>query len=163
MKKLLLVTMLLSAFIANSQSFSGKGDQKFFIGANIQDNASGLNVGYDYGLGENFSIGINSTYAINVNNGVDKAFSDRFDLKARFNANLGNVINISENFDLYPGLSLSLKNFGGHFGMRYFFTNGFGIFSEFNAPLAKYNSDALTPSEKIHNQFAVNIGAIFNL
>lgn len=163
MKKLLLLAVLLSAFLANSQSFSGKGDQKFFIGGNIQDNASGLNVGYDYGLGENFSIGINSTYAINVNGGVEKAFAERFDLKARFNANLGNVIGISENFDVYPGLSLSLKNFGGHLGMRYFFTSGFGIFSEFNAPLAKYNSDDLTPSEKIHNQFAVNIGAIFNL
>lgn len=163
MKKLLLVAVLLSSFLANSQSFSGKGDQKFFIGGNIQDNASGLNVGYDYGLGENFSIGINSTYAINVNGGVEKAFAERFDLKARFNANLGNVINISENFDVYPGLSLSLKNFGGHLGMRYFFTSGFGIFSEFNTPLAKYNSDDLTPSEKIHNQFAVNIGTIFNL
>ena len=163
MKKLLLVALLFSAFLANSQSFTGKGDQKFFIAGNIQDNASGLNVGYDYGLGENFSIGVNSTYAINVNDSVDKDFSDRFDLKARFNANLGNVVNISENFDFYPGLSLSLKNFGGHFGMRYFFTNGFGIFTEFNTPLAKYNSDYLTPAEKIHNQFTVNIGTVFNL
>ncbi|MBQ0769833.1 MAG: hypothetical protein KBT58_11105 [Bizionia sp.] len=163
MKKLLLVAMLLSAFIANSQSFSGKGDQKFFIGANIQDNASGLNVGYDYGLGENFSIGVNSTYAINVNNGVDKAFSDRFDLKARFNANLGNVLNIDENFDLYPGLNLSLKNFGGHVGARYFFSEGFGIFTEATFPLAKYSDDKLDNGYYIHNQFAVNIGAVFNL
>ncbi|MDX1271607.1 DUF6646 family protein [Bizionia paragorgiae] len=163
MKKILLIALLFSAFIANSQSFTGKGDQKFFIGANLQNNASGLNIGYDYGLGENFSIGVNSTYALNVYNGVDKAFIERFDLKARFNANLGNVVNISENLDFYPGLSLSLKNFGGHFGMRYFFTSGFGIYSEFNTPLAKYDTDRLTPAEKIHNQFTVNIGAIFNL
>jgi len=56
-----------------------------------------------------------------------------------------------------------LKNFGGHLGMRYFFSDGFGIYSEFNVPLAKYNSDTLTPAEKIHNQFTVSFGATFNL
>ena len=90
-------------------------------------------------------------------------FEDRIDLKARFNANLGNVINISDNFDVYPGISLSLKNFGGHLGMRYFFSDGFGLFTEFGTTFAKYNSEALTPAEKINNQFNANIGAVFNL
>ena len=61
------------------------------------------------------------------------------------------------------GLNFGLKNFGGHLGMRYFFSDGFGIYSEFNVPLAKYNSDTLTPAEKIHNQFTVSFGATFNL
>jgi hypothetical protein len=61
---------------------------------------------------------------------------------------------------LYPGLNLSLKNFGGHVGARYFFTEGFGVFTEANFPLAKYDNDDLVD---IHNQFVFNIGAVFNL
>jgi hypothetical protein len=73
------------------------------------------------------------------------------------------VINIDENFDIYPGLNFGLKNFGGHLGMRYFFTSGFGLYSELNVPLAKYKSGKLSLAEELHNQFTVNFGAVFNL
>ena len=63
---------------------------------------------------------------------------------------------------MYPGLSLSTKNFGGHLGVRYFFTDGFGLYSEFNTTLAKYDNDISAP-EALHNQFTINIGAAFNL
>ena len=73
------------------------------------------------------------------------------------------MVNISDNFDIYPGLNLSLKNFGGHLGMRYFFTDGFGLYTEFNVPLAKYDTGILTPGEELFNQFTINIGASFSL
>ena len=149
----------------NSQAFSGSGDNKFQVGANFQNNSTGLNVSYDFGVGENISLGFSSTYALGIDevDVIDADFADRFDIRARFNANLGIVINVDDNFDVYPGLSFGLKNFGGHLGMRYFFSDGFGIFTEFNAPFAKYNTDVLTPAEKLHNQFTVNLGAVFNL
>ncbi|OBX23524.1 MULTISPECIES: DUF6646 family protein [Bizionia] len=177
MKKLLVVAAILTVSFANAQAFSGKGDQKFQVGANFQSHATGLNVSYDYGLGENISVGISSSYALGVSGDlqdgvkepitgitlVDKAgFDDRFDLKARFNANIGNVLKIDENFDLYPGLSFSMKNFGGHLGARYFFTTGFGIYTEAQFPIAKYK-DNLTPSQELNNQFSMNLGAVFNL
>lgn len=154
---------LLSVSLVSAQAFKGQGDQKFQVAANLQDNATGINISYDYGLGESFSVGFTSTYALGVNDLIDADFGDRFDLRARFNANLGNVIDIDENFDLYPGLNLSLKNFGGHVGARYFFDSGFGIFTEANFPLARYKKDNLAPADYIHNQFTVNIGASFNL
>lgn len=163
MKKLIVVLTLLSVAFVNAQAYQGKGDNKFQVGANFQDNATGLNVSYDFGIGENISLGLSSTYALGIEEELNADFGDRFDIKARFNANLGNVVNIDENFDIYPGLNFGLKNFGGHLGMRYFFTDGFGIYSELNTPLAKYNSDTLTPAEKIHNQFTVSFGATFNL
>jgi hypothetical protein len=163
MKNLIVVVTLLSVAFVNAQAFQGKGDNKFQVGANFQDNASGLNVSYDFGVGENISLGLSSTYALGIDDKLDADFGDRFDIKARFNANLGNVVNIDENFDIYPGLNFGLKNFGGHLGMRYFFSDGFGIFTELNTPIAKYNSDTLTPAEKIHNQFTINLGATFNL
>lgn len=162
MKKIILIITLFSTLASFGQAFSGKGDQKLSVGANLQDNATGISLSYDYGLGENISVGIFTAYALNTD--VDSAsFGDRYDIKARFNANLGNVLNISDNFDIYPGLSLGLKNFGGHLGARYFFTTGFGVFAEVGTTLAKYESDTLRLDQKIHNQFVGNIGAVFNL
>ncbi|EGV42164.1 hypothetical protein BZARG_413 [Bizionia argentinensis JUB59] len=176
MKKLLVIAAILTVSFANAQAFSGSGDQKFQVGANLQSNATGLNLSYDYGLGENISVGISSSYALGISNQlqngvkdefgikrIDKAgFDDRFDLKARFNANIGNVLKIDEKFDIYPGLSFSMKNFGGHVGARYFFTSGFGVYTEAQFPIATYKNN-LTPAQKLNNQFSVNLGATFNL
>lgn len=158
----LIIALLISTF-SFSQSFEGQGDMKFQVGANIQDGSTGLNLSFDYGVGENISLGVVSVYALGVDEDFNADFGDRFDIRGRFNANLGSVLNVDENFDFYPGLSLGLKNFGGHVGARYFFSEGFGIFTELAFPLAKYNTDDLTPAEEIHNQFQVVIGASFNL
>ncbi|MDY7394936.1 DUF6646 family protein [Aureibaculum sp. 2210JD6-5] len=163
MKKTILLLALLGTLYANAQAFYGKDDSKFQVGVNFQHNATSINVAYDYGLGENFSIGVTSSYALGVPEILDAKFDDRFDLKGRFNANIGSVLNIDENFDFYPGLNFSIKNFGGHAGARYFFSDGFGVFSEINFPIAKYNSGELTDAEKLHNQFTFSIGTVFNL
>lgn len=162
MKNYILAITLLSFSFMNAQAFSGKGDKKLEIGGNFQEFASGINLSYDVGLAENISVGLSSAYALNVNENIDADFIDRFDLKARINANIGNVLNISDKFDLYPGLSLSTKNFGGHLGFRYFFTEGFGLYTEVNTPLARYDNELSAP-ETIHNQFTLNAGAVFNL
>ena len=163
MKNILVIITFFCFGTMNAQSYSGKGDKKVQVGANFQDNATSIFASFDYGLGENISVGISSTYALGIDALVEKAFAERFDIRARFNANIGNVINIDENFDLYPGLNLGLKNFGAHLGARYFFTDGFGLFTELNAPIAKYKTGDLTYSEKIHNQFSVSAGVVFNL
>jgi len=163
MKNLLFIVALLIGFFSNSQAYSGKGDQKLSLGASFQELATGVFVVYDVGLGENISIGVNSTYALDIPDTINAEFIDRFDAKIRFNANLGNVINIDDNFDVYPGISLSLKNFGGHIGARYFFTDSFGVFSEFGGPFAKYSSKTLSVAELIHNKFVANFGMVFNL
>ena len=169
MKAILTFSTFLLVQISFSQAYHGHGDIKFQIGANFQDNGTGIMGSLDYGLGDNISIGFASVYLL----GVDKVknaegedvpvaeFKDRFDLKARFNANLGNVINVDDNFDVYPGLYVSMKNFGGHLGARYFFSPGFGIFTELNVPISKYQTGDLTNSEKLNNQVSVNLGASF--
>lgn len=163
MKRLILIIALVSVSFMNAQAFIGKGDGKFQVGANFQNNGTGLNISYDYGIGENISLGLSSTYLLGVEEILDASFTDRYDLRARFNANIGNVLAIDENFDLYPGLSFGLKNFGGHLGARYFFSSGFGIYTELNAPFAKYDSGTITPAEELHNQFTINFGASFNI
>ncbi len=173
MKNAILLVALLSFTLVNSQAFKGKGDSYFHVGANFQKNGTGINLSYDYGIGQNISVGLSSTYLLSIDDSLknnpspveslDAGFDDRFDLRVRFNANLGNVINVDENLDVYPGLSLGVKNFGGHLGARYFFSEGFGVFTELNMPLALYNTDDLVPAQELNNQFTINIGATFNL
>tara|TARA_R110000868_G_scaffold92579_1_gene256877 strand:- start:1879 stop:2376 length:498 start_codon:yes stop_codon:yes gene_type:complete len=164
MKKLLIaLVFVLAVASVNAQAFEGKEDMKFQIGTNFQENGTGIVVTYDYGLGENFSLGLSSSYVLGVAELINADFGDRIDFKARFNANLGSVFQLGDNVDIYPGLDLGLKNFGGHLGIRYFFSDGFGVFSEINAPLAKYKTETLTAAEKLHNQFVFSIGASFNL
>jgi len=163
MKNLLSLVMTLTAITtALSQAYNGSGDLKFQIGINAQSNGTGITTTLDYGIGENFSIGAVGSYLLGVNELINTPFVDKFDFKARVNANLGNVIQLGDNIDVYPGLNFSLKNFGGHVGARYFFTEGFGVFAEFYAPLGKYKKE-LTPSEEFHNQPSINLGASFNL
>lgn len=170
--KVLITIFALFCFHTNfAQAYSGAGDVKFQLGANFQNNGTGIMGSLDFGVGENISLGVASTYLLGIDkitneNGDEEPFAkfeDRFDFRARLNANLGNVINVDENFDVYPGLYVSLKNFGGHLGARYFFTSGFGVFTEVSIPISKYNTDSLTPAEKLHNQVAVNLGASFNI
>jgi hypothetical protein len=160
MKKIFTIVLIGAFCIVNAQAFKGKGDTKLNIGMTIQNGGTGVLAAADFGLGENISIGILSSYLLGGSNIQDVASDNRFDVKARFNANLGSVLNISSKFDLYPGLNLGLKNFGGHIGARYFFSEGFGVFTEISTPFAKYDQEAIS---KYNNGTSFNIGASFNL
>ena len=97
MKRIVVFVLLLSVSFLQAQNFEGKGDKKVQIGAHFQEHARGINVSYDLGLGENMSVGLSSTYILGVDGSVKPKFKDAFDLKARFNANIGSVLNIDEN------------------------------------------------------------------
>ena len=161
MKKIITLVLLVSAGFANAQAFKGKGDAKFQVGANFQHGGSGIHFSTDYGLGENMSYGFAGSYLLNTTEGSASSvkFGDRIDVKARFNANIGNVFGLNKSMDVYPGLDLGLKNFGAHLGFRYFFTQGFGVYTEAGVPIAKYDNNAID----YNNQFTFNIGASFNL
>jgi hypothetical protein len=161
MKKLFTLLAILSLSIVSAQAFKGKGDIKAQVGALLQDKVSGIQVSADFGIGENMSYGFVGSYLLGASGFDinDARFQDRFDAKARFNANLGNVFELDEKMDIYPGLDLGIKNFGAHLGFRYFFTDGFGVFTEAGIPIAKYDSDA----PKVNNQFGFTFGASFNL
>jgi hypothetical protein len=94
--------------------------------------------------------------------GSNVEFLDRTDLKVRFNANIGNVFKMDKSMDIYPGLDLGMRNFGAHLGFRYFFTDGFGLFTEAGMPIASYKTNPLG-YEKLNNQFVFNVGMSFNL
>jgi hypothetical protein len=160
MKKIIIVVALITVGFVNAQAYKGKGDKKFQIGANFQDGGIGIQSSIDFGLGENISLGIVGLYILGGSEIDEVDTEDRIDFRARFNANIGNVINLDPNFDLYPGLSLGLKNFGGHIGARYLFSKGFGVFTEVAFPIAKYDTNS---SIDYNNQTTLCIGACFDI
>ena len=164
MKKIITLSFLLSIGFINAQAYKGKGDIKAQVGANIQDGATGIHLSTDFGIGENMSYGFTASYLLSVQEfpNLKPEFGDRIDVKARFNANIGNVIKLDPKMDVYPGLDLGLRNFGAHLGCRYFFSEGFGLYTEAGIPIAKYDTN-ITGFDKYNNQFTVNIGASFNL
>lgn len=175
MRKIVTVLLAVIGFSANAQeAFSGKGDTKVQVGANFQSGAQGIVASYDYGVGKNISFGLQSVVLLSTSKfyntdlfsndfgqEVSPKFMDKVDLNARFNANLSDVIGIKE-LDVYPGLHLGLRNFGFHTGARYFFTDGFGVFTEVAIPLAKYGNDT-TYNKIYNNQVTFSLGASFNL
>ena len=175
-RKIFTIVLMASAFLVNAQAYKGKGDKKFQVAANIQNGGTGIHASADFGLGENISYGFTATYLLSADDSFryennffgfpvaipeSPKFQDRFDAKVRFNANIGNVIGLPAAMDVYPGLHLGLRNFGTHVGFRYFFTDGFGVFTEAELPIAKYDKTVIGV-EEYNNQFVVNIGASFN-
>ena len=164
MKKISTIVAVVMVTITNAQAYKGKGDIKAQVGMNIQDHGTGINVSADFGIGENMSYGFVASYLLSVDEvaGDKPNFDDRADVKVRFNANLGNVFKLDKAMDIYPGLNLGTRNFGAHLGFRYFFTDGFGLYSEAGIPLAKYDSN-VQGFDEYNNQFVFQIGASFNL
>ncbi len=164
MKKLITAAAILVITLSYAQAYKGKGDSKAQVGMNIQDNGTGINISADFGIGENMSYGLVASYLLSVDEvlGDKPNFDDRADLKVRFNANLGNVFKLDKAMDIYPGLNLGTRNFGAHLGFRYFFTEGFGIYTEAGVPLARYDSN-VQGFDEYNNQFVFQIGASFNL
>jgi hypothetical protein len=161
MKKLLFLTVLIVPFLVNAQAYTGKGDVKAQVGAAFQNSATSIRASADFGLGVNISYGFAGSYILNYADGKasDIPFKDRIDLKARFNANLGDVFGLDKKMDIYPGLNLGLKNFGAHVGFRYFFTDGFGVYTEAELPISRYDNE----NDGFNNQFIFHVGASFNL
>lgn len=162
MKKIVTLFMLVAVSMVNAQAFKGKGDIKAQVGASFQSGANGIQVSSDFGIGENMSYGFVGSYLLGFGDvpAGNIAFKDRADLKARFSANLGKVLTLEDNMDVYPGLDLGLKNFGAHLGFRYFFSDGFGLYSELGLPIATYEK---IEGAKLNNQLVFNFGASFNL
>lgn len=162
MKKIITLLLLSAVCLVNGQAFKGKGDVKAQVGANIQKGGTGIHLTYDAGVGENMSFGATASFLLSASEGnaSDIPFGDKIDIKARFNANIGKVLTLGDKADIYPGLDLSLRNFGAHLGGRYFFSDGFGMYSEIGFPIAKYNQDK---DGLYNNQFVLNVGVSFNL
>lgn len=160
-----LFLLIYGAASSQTTAYTGKTDLKAGIGLDFQRSKSlGAVAVVDYGLGKIISVGFQTAYLFNVKD-IDRLqpeFKDRFDVKARINASLGRDLRMPDNMDFYPGLDLGLRNFGAHVGLRYYFDNGIGLFTEGQFVAQKYTS-SIESFNALNNQFALLFGLTFDL
>lgn len=127
----ILIGAIFFLFLTNTikaQSYSGKGDNKIQVGYNIYGYGNGIKATYAYGLSEQFSLGAGATYYFN--NDVNDYF-----IYGRACFHLGPLLDLPTELDIYPGIELgylSSNNIGvaGYLGVRYFFTDNIGVYTE---------------------------------
>jgi hypothetical protein len=124
------IFFLFIAITTQAQSYDGKGDSKINVGYNIYDyqNGSGIKATYSYGLSDQFSLGAGATYYFNNED------NDYF-LYVRASFHLGPLMDLPPKLDIYPGVEigyLSSQNIGlgAYLGIRYFFNDRIGIYTE---------------------------------
>lgn len=133
MKKLIFgITLIFLGGFVMAQSWNGQGDQKVQVGFNGWGYGTGITGTYDYGL----------TNILSVGAGLNVYFSDYKDhdrdnkafVFARLNAHLQEPLDLSEKWDIYPGLDIGVIGnsfgLGAHLGIRYFINDNIGFFLE---------------------------------
>lgn len=132
MKKLIFILILGISLPLSAQAYEGQGDVKINAGISAFGNGSGLTGTIDLGLLDWLSIG----------GGVEIYFSNPAKYKddtsyifGRANFHLGSLLNMPDEWDLYPGVNLGILGSYGfilnaHVGARYFFSNRIGVFAE---------------------------------
>ncbi len=142
MKKLVLISALLFTSLYSTQcmaqAYDGKGDNKIFLGYTNIKGCSGAEWRLDSGMGDLFSMGFNATYLfIKIEPVSEDEGSDKFDkifknidLGFLLNFHLSVPLNMNEKIDPYFGLVLNLKSAGLHAGVKYNFTERFGVYMQ---------------------------------
>jgi len=128
-KSIFLVLFLIGTSGLFAQNFSGSGDQKLQAGFNFYGHGTGIKATYDYGLGNQFSIGVGGVF---YNSGD---YNAKFFVFGRADYHFAEPINLPEQWDTYLGVELGLVGdgefgLGGHLGARYALSDTFSIFVE---------------------------------
>ncbi len=128
-KTFFLVLFLIGASGLFAQNFSGSGDQKLQAGFNFYGHGTGIKATYDYGLGDQFSIGVGGVF---YNSGD---YNSKFFVFGRADYHFAEPINLPDQWDTYLGVELGLVGdgefgLGGHLGARYALSDTFSIFVE---------------------------------
>lgn len=132
MKNLIIsIFCLLSFGMVQSQSYTGKGDQKLEFGYSFYGYGDGIKANYDYGISDLFSVGAGGNFFFDSDDSDDNDFY----LYARTNVHLGIVLDMPSKFDIYPGVQLGYLSrgdvgFSAYVGLRYFISKRVGIFAE---------------------------------
>lgn len=149
MKKVILTLALLAGVSAvKAQGTLGKGNTQLNLGLGFSGWGVPVIAGLDFGLSNNFTMGIEGSYrSYNYGYvGSDYKFSV-IGIGVNANYHFNELLNLPEKLDIYGGAtlgyfifskpsgyggsSLSTIGLGGQAGLRYFFTNTVGVQIEF--------------------------------
>ena len=136
--------MVATFFAANSvsaQAYDGDEDSQLFLGYVRIKDVSGMELQSDKGVGSVVSFGARITYLFIENPSVTDEFgntntavfktSDKFNAGVFLRLHFSETFKLSEKFDPFLGLELSLKGISAHAGAKYSLNENFSVYAQF--------------------------------
>lgn len=147
MKKLFVTAFMLlgMAFSGNAQAPLEKGETQLNAGFGASGWGTPIYLGLDFGMGNNFTLGVEGSYrSYNQRYSNDDFSSSIIGLQGNGNYHFNEILEIPSEWDFYAGLSVNYyiwntdtkyKNYtegsgfgiGAQVGGRYFFNKNFGL------------------------------------
>ena len=172
MKKFFNITSIVAALLmisasstsASAQAFDADYDFKIFTGYLNKGGKSGIQIGAEYGRSRFFSFGgfVQGLFGIKDEDGESNFFKNT-DLQFRCNFHWTDVMHLPSTFDIYTGVNVSLRAGGLQAGVRYNFSERFGLYGEVQQPLFKTFSSGDFDNRYFNKKFGFSAGFTINL
>ena len=156
---LLLGCLLCVPHRVQAQAWDGEGDIKVYAGYANVGGRSGIELGSDYALSDYVSVGGQVTY-VNVKDydeGRDRAFMG-YDFSLTGNYHWAEVLKLPSVLDIYSGVSVGLRTAGLQAGVRYNFSETFGIYGQVRQNLFKTFGDDVEHGRVYQGKTALSVG-----
>ena len=156
---LLLGCLLCVPHSVQAQAWDGEGDIKVYAGyANVGGKA-GFEIGSDYALSDFISIGGQITY-VNVKKHDEghNNFLLGYDLSLTGNYHWAEVLKLPSVLDIYSGVSVGLRTVGLQAGVRYNFSETFGLYGQVRQNLFKTFGDDVEHGRVYQGKTALSVG-----
>ncbi len=144
MKKILLISSLFISLTSFSQSMLGKGGSQLNAGVGLSSWGLPVYIGFDYGVHKDVSLGMELSY---------RSYNERYNnyhykntiwgISGNANYHFNSIFKIPKNWDIYAGLNIGFYiwdtddnylgnhssglGIGGQVGIRYYFSDRFGL------------------------------------
>ena len=156
---LLFVCLLCVPRSAQAQAWDGEGDVKVYGGYANVGGKSGFEIGSDYALSDFISIGGQITY-VNVKKHDEghNNFLLGYDLSLMGNYHWAEVLKLPSVLDIYSGVSVGLRTAGLQAGVRYNFSETFGLYGQVRQNLVKTFGDDVEHGRVYQGKTALSVG-----
>lgn len=144
MKKLLFCIFLLSIGTSFSQSMLGKGGTQLNAGVGLSSWGFPVYIGFDYGVHKDVSIGMELSYRSYRERWKDYYYKNTiWGISGNANYHFNSLLHIPQKWDFYAGINIGFYiwdtddnylgnhssglGLGGQIGIRYYFSERFGL------------------------------------
>ena len=156
---LLLGCLLCVPHSVQAQAWDGEGDIKAYAGYANVGGRSGIELGSDYALSDFVSLGGQITYvSVKKHGDGDNSFLVGYDLSLMGNYHWAEVLKLPSVLDIYTGASVGLRTGGLQAGVRYNFSETFGLYGQVRQNLFKTFGDDVEHGRVYQGKTALSVG-----
>jgi len=170
---LIIILFFLIQFQSKAQAYDGVIDRKVIAGYTLVGDKSGMELKYDMGLSDLLSLGVGITHLFfttpTPTDESDKIeyFIEKSDFGAFLNFHMFQKLINAPEIDVYAGPDLTFKSLGIHAGIKYNFSERFGLYFQasqsFSNSLFGLGDATDNPSNHFGKKFSIATGLTINL